>query len=158
MLIALPLVGAGFATDLARKDYRRARHELRQARLRLVAEMSHRREVMAAGGGEEDGAALSDLPVVDVSPARAFGVAAAVDSGVVLAHLVSLYGLYQGWEPEPIVNAGVAVVAGALLSAGGGVRGEYLVARRELAEGRARRSETPGDGGGASAAAEVKKK
>ncbi len=154
VLVALPLVGAGFAADLARKDYRRARLELRHVRLRLaLAEVSRRRrESTAAGAGageEEDGAAaLPDQPVVDLSPARAFGVAAAVDSGVALAHLVSLYGLYQGWEPEPIINAGIAVAAGAVLSAGGGVRGEYLVARRELAERRAKSTENPEDGGG----------
>ena len=167
-LAAIPVVGAGFAADLARKDYKRALHELRQAHVRLaLAEMSHRREAVrlagdggdgAQRGGEDgDAAALPSQPVVDVSAARVFGVAAAVDSGVALAHAVSLYGLYQGWEPQPIINAGMAVVAGGLLSAGSGTRGEYLVARLAIADGGARGSETPGDGRGARAETDVRK-
>lgn len=151
LLVGMPVVGAGFALHLARKDFRRARSELKSAHVRLaLAEMSYQRDVSrTAGARQQDGGGaatiLPDRPTLETSAARCFGVTAAVDSGIVAAHVVTLYGLYQGWEPDPIVNAGIAAMIGAVLSTGGGVRGEYLVASRGLLKGgRAKGSQDDG--------------
>lgn len=152
VLIGLPVVGAGFAFHMARKDFRRARSELKGAHVRLaVAEMSYQRDVSRTAGGRtrQDGAALPERPTLETSTARCFGVTAAIDSGIVAAHALTLYGLYQGWEPNPIINAGIAAMVGAVFSTGGGVRGDYLVASRELSGSKAVRSRPlRSDGGG----------
>lgn len=144
VLVAIPIAGAGFSAVLARRDYRRARQELKLARVRLaIAQRNHQRGVSKVAAGKnkrEDGAAddpASDrpqMPTLDTSTAACFGVALAADSGVVAAHLVAAYGLYQGWAPDPVVNAEIASLVGAVVSTGGGVRGEYLVATRRAAE------------------------
>lgn len=146
LLISLPLVGAGFSAVLARRDYRRARQELKLARVRLaLSQRNHHRDLskIAAArekGGEEDGVAddlptnLPPRPTLDTSTTACFGVALAADSGLAAAHLVAAYGLYQGWTPDPIINAEIASFVGAVVSTGGGVRGEYLVATRRAAE------------------------
>lgn len=147
-LVALPVVGAGFAAHLARKDYRRARSELKLAHVRLaLAEMSYQRDASRTAGAQ-DGVVLPNRPTLETSAARCFGVTAAIDSGIVAAHMVMLFGLYHGWEPDPIVNAGIVAMVGATLSTGGGVRGEYLVASRKLSESRAKGSQTRSDDGG----------
>lgn len=149
VLVALPVVGAGFAAHLARKDYRRARSELKLAHVRLaLSEMSYQRDVSRKAGTQKDGVVLPSRPTLETSAARCFGVTAAIDSGIVAAHALTLYGLYQGWEPDPIVHAGIAATVGAVFSTGGGVRGEYLVASREVLESRARDSKARGDDGG----------
>lgn len=147
LLVAIPVLGAGFATHLARKDYRRARSELKLAHVRLaLAEMNHQRHV-SRSAGEQDGVALPTRPILDTSAARSFGVTAAIDSGIVIAHMVTLYGLYQGWEPDLIVNAGIAAMVAAGFSTAGGVRGEYLVARRELSKSGAKGSTVESEDG-----------
>lgn len=124
-LIALPLAGAGFAAWIGRSDYRRTRQELELARARLsLAEAKYNEDV---DSGREAGAAASQ-PTLDTATVRCFGVATAADSVNVVAHLVAVYGLYQGWAPEGIVNAESVGLVSAVVSTGGAVRGEYLAA------------------------------
>lgn len=135
VLVALPIAGAGFSAILARRDYHRTRKELKLARVRLtLAERNHQRDVSRVTAGKEDGVDPPTRPTLETSTTACFGVALAADSGIVAAHLVAAYGLYQGWAPDPVVNAEIASLIGAFVSTGGGVRGEYLVARRHDAE------------------------
>lgn len=141
-LIALPLAGAGFAAWIGRSDYRRTRQELELARARLsLAEAKHNEDV---DSGREAGAAAS-RPTLDTAAVRCFGVATAADSVNVVAHLVAVYGLYQGWAPEGIVNAESVGLVSAVVSTGGAVRGEYLAA----CVGNGRQHDGAGDGAAA---------
>ena len=162
-LIALPLAGAGFAAWIGRSDYRRTRQELELARARLsIAEgKKHSEDV---DSGRETGAVAS-RPTLDTTIVRCFGVATAADCVNVVAHLVAVYGLYQGWAPEGIINAESVGLVSAVVSTGGAVRGEYLAAlvaseyqhgdgddiaagcSKEHAAGGVRRVDKPGGGG-----------
>ncbi|CAM9719938.1 unnamed protein product, partial [Scytosiphon promiscuus] len=103
-LLALPLAGAGAAAWVGRSDYHKVRKELRLARVRLALDhMSHQREVSRTAG--QSGAERPIQPTLDTSPARCYAVALMADAGVLAGHLVAGYGLYRGWDPEPIVNA-----------------------------------------------------
>ncbi|CAM9544958.1 unnamed protein product, partial [Hapterophycus canaliculatus] len=132
-LLALPLAGAGAAAWVGRSDYHKVRQELRLARVRLALDhMNHQREVNRTAG--QRGVERPTRPTLDTSTARYYAGALLADSGVLAAHLVAAYGLYRGWDPEPIVNAEIASLVGAVLSTGGGVRGEYLIAARKAAQ------------------------
>lgn len=145
LLLALPIAGVGAAAWVGRSDYHKVRKELRLARVRLALDhMSHQREVSRTAG--QSGAERPTEPTLDSSTARCYALALLADGGVLAGHLVAAYGLLRGWDPEPIVNAEIASLAGALLSTGGGVRGEYLVAARKAAEVSV--DESKGDGGG----------
>lgn len=134
VLIALPLAGAAFAAWIARSDYRRTREELDLARVRLGIEQElYENAVKMAregGGAPTPATRTASPPVLDTSTVRCFGVATAADSANVVAHLVAAYGLYHGWAPDGIVNAEYASLGSAVLSTGGAVRGEYLIAAR----------------------------
>ncbi|CAM9674362.1 unnamed protein product [Ectocarpus sp. 4 AP-2014] len=154
-LIALPLAGIGFSAWTCVTDYRRVRHELKLARVGLaLAEMSFQRDAGRKGdsGGGGGGANSATRPMFDASPARSFSVALVADTGVLGFHLLAAYGLWHGWDPDPIVNAEIGNLVAAVVSTGGGLRGEYLAANRNAAEALARGegdtgSSAPGDGG-----------
>ncbi|CAM9296588.1 unnamed protein product [Ectocarpus sp. 13 AM-2016] len=156
-LIALPLAGIGFSAWTCITDYRRVRHELKLARVGLaLAEMSFQRDAGRKGdSGGGGGANSATRPTFDASPARSFSVALVADAGVLGFHLLAAYGLWHGWDPDPIVNAEIGNLVAAVVSTGGGLRGEYLAANRNAAEALARGeggtgSSAPGDGGGES--------
>ncbi|CAM9159090.1 unnamed protein product [Ectocarpus sp. 12 AP-2014] len=156
-LIALPLAGIGFSAWTCVTDYRRVRHELKLARVGLaLAEMSFQRDAVRKGdSGGGGGANSAPRPTFDASPARSFSVALVADAGVLGFHLLAAYGLWHGWDPDPIVNAEIGNLVAAVVSTGGGLRGEYLAANRNATEALARGeggtgSSAPGDGGGES--------
>lgn len=112
--------------------------------------MSYQRDASRTGdngGGGGGGANSATRPTFDASPARCFSVALAADASVLGFHLLAAYGLWHGWDPDPIVNAEIGNLVAAVVSTGGGVRGEYLVANRKSAEALARGggSESSGD-------------
>ncbi|CAB1112359.1 unnamed protein product [Ectocarpus sp. CCAP 1310/34] len=166
-LIALPIVGIGFSAWTCVTDYRRVRHELKRACVGLaLAEMSFQREAGRKGdsgsSGGGGGANSATRPTLDASPVRSFSVALVADAGVLGFHLLAAYGLWHGWDPDPIVNAEIGNLVAAVVSTGGGLRGEYLAAnrmrqisgrRRTAAEALARGeggtgASAPSDGGG----------
>lgn len=157
-LIALPLAGIGFSAWACVSDYRRVRHELKLARVGLaLAEMSYQRDAASrkgddgGGGGGGGGANSVARPTLDASPARGFSVALVADASALGFHLLAAYGLWHGWDPDPIVNAEIGNLVAAVVSTGGGLRGEYLAANRHAAEALARGggtgSSAVGDGG-----------
>lgn len=122
ILIGVPVVGAALSAWLARSDMRRTYQEI------AIARSDHARALARASRIKHTHGDLS--PTVNTGTVNCFGVATAADSVNVVAHLITAFGLYQGWEPDPIAAAESASLLAAVVSTGAAVGGEYLSARR----------------------------
>lgn len=112
--------------EIARSDYERA--------LAREAKRDVHPTTIGRPGSDNPPSAGNELNLtisIDMSTVRCFGVAAAADSANTVAHLVTAYGLYQGWAPDPLFVVESLSIGAAVLSTGGAVGGEYLSARRE---------------------------
>lgn len=119
--------------EIARADHARAVERTRQRHLKQsTGQTTNADTTVAPGAPPQDAPADNQMaaPKMNTATVKCFGIATAADSVNVVAHLLVAYGLYQGWEPDPLIALESTSLFAAVVSTGGAVGGEYLSARR----------------------------